>query len=119
MDVTPLVPAGRQVVESYGGHRFKIAGAVHDGSVLVFAALVSLGTGIILGLGPALRASRADVDLSLRGAAHPRPLVPRGRRPGPFAVLVVSEFALALVLLVGSGERLRTVADGAEPGDER
>ena len=82
-----------------------------DGSVLVFAALVSLGTGIVFGLGPALRASRADVDLSLKGGAHPRPLVPRGRRPGPFAVLVVSEFALALVLIVGASLLLETLGN--------
>jgi len=36
MDVTPLIPAGRQIVESYGDGRFRIAGHVHVGSVLVF-----------------------------------------------------------------------------------
>jgi uncharacterized protein len=36
MDITPLVPEGRQIIESYGSGRFRIAGQVHQGSVLVF-----------------------------------------------------------------------------------
>ena len=31
-----MVPAGRQLIESYGGGRFHVAGRVHEGSVLVF-----------------------------------------------------------------------------------
>jgi uncharacterized protein len=38
MDLTPLVPQGRQIVESYGEGRFRIAGTLHQGSVLVFPA---------------------------------------------------------------------------------
>jgi uncharacterized protein len=30
------VPAGRQIIQSYGDNRFRIAGTVHDGSVLTF-----------------------------------------------------------------------------------
>ena len=37
MDVTPLIPAGRQLVESYGDGRFRIGGRVFDGSVIVFS----------------------------------------------------------------------------------
>src|SRR4051812_35204775 len=36
MDLTPLVPQGRQIIESYGDGRFRVTGAVHQGSVLVF-----------------------------------------------------------------------------------
>jgi uncharacterized protein len=36
MDITPLVPEGRQIIESYGSGRFRIAGQIHQGSVLVF-----------------------------------------------------------------------------------
>jgi uncharacterized protein len=36
MDLTPLIPAGRQIVESYGHGRFRVTGAVHSGSVIVF-----------------------------------------------------------------------------------
>jgi uncharacterized protein len=36
MDITPQIPAGRQVIESYGEGRFRISGKAHDGSVIVF-----------------------------------------------------------------------------------
>lgn len=36
MDLTPLIPAGRQIVESYGGGRFRVTGVAYEGSVLVF-----------------------------------------------------------------------------------
>lgn len=35
MDVTPVVPAGRQLIQSYGGGGFTIAAVRHEGSVLV------------------------------------------------------------------------------------
>lgn len=36
MDITPLIPGGRQVVESYGEGRFRVSGVLHVGSLLVF-----------------------------------------------------------------------------------
>jgi uncharacterized protein len=36
MDLTPLIPGGRQIIESYGEGRFRIGGQVHAGAVLVF-----------------------------------------------------------------------------------
>ncbi|HVO03898.1 MAG TPA: Mth938-like domain-containing protein [Candidatus Cybelea sp.] len=36
MDLTPLVPQGRQIVESYGEGRFRVTGTLYQGSVLVF-----------------------------------------------------------------------------------
>ena len=35
VDVTPMVPAGRQMVEAYGGGGFKVSGAAYQGSLLV------------------------------------------------------------------------------------
>ncbi len=35
MDITPLTPAGSQVIDSYGAGMFRIAGLVYEGSVLV------------------------------------------------------------------------------------
>ena len=35
MDITPLVPQGSQVIHGYGPGMFRIADAVHNGSVLV------------------------------------------------------------------------------------
>jgi uncharacterized protein len=36
MELTPLVPAGRQVIERYGEVGFRVAGLIYRGSVLVF-----------------------------------------------------------------------------------
>jgi uncharacterized protein len=36
IDLTPLVPAGRQIIDSYGAGRFTVSGTVHEGSVIVF-----------------------------------------------------------------------------------
>jgi uncharacterized protein len=36
MEITPLVPVGRQLIETYGNGRFVIAGVAFEGSVLVF-----------------------------------------------------------------------------------
>ena len=35
MDVSPLTPAGRQMIEAYGDGGFRISGLAHRGSVLV------------------------------------------------------------------------------------
>lgn len=35
LDITPLVPAGRQVIESYGGGGFRVAGVLYTGSIIV------------------------------------------------------------------------------------
>jgi predicted permease len=77
-----------------------------DWRVLAFTLLVSVGTGIIFGLIPALQASRADLSTALKESS--------GRSGTGFrqnktrAVLVVAEVALALVLLVGSALLVRT-----------
>jgi len=36
LDITPRVPAGRQLIQGYGSGQFHIAGQSHEGSVLVF-----------------------------------------------------------------------------------
>jgi putative ABC transport system permease protein len=77
-----------------------------DWRVLGYTLLVSIGTGIVFGLIPALQASRVDLSTTLKESA--------GRSGTGFrqnkarSLLVVSEVALALVLLVGSGLLIRT-----------
>lgn len=36
MDVTPLVPTGAQIIQSYADGMFRISGVTHDGAVLVY-----------------------------------------------------------------------------------
>jgi predicted permease len=76
-----------------------------DGTVLAFALLASIVTGILFGLAPALRARGTDLQISLREAG--RGLVSGGGqrlRTG----LVVAEVALAVVLIVGAGLMTRS-----------
>jgi putative ABC transport system permease protein len=79
-----------------------------DLRVLAVTLGVSLLTGIAFGLAPALQASRSDLNVSLREGE-------RGSTAGAGRhrlrrVLMASELALALVLLVGAGLMIRTFA---------
>jgi predicted permease len=69
--------------------------------LLAFTAAISMLAALILGCVPAMRASRASVQLDPR-----RDLV-RGRGPGRF--LVVAQVALSVVLLVGAGIFVRSL----------
>ena len=78
-----------------------------DGRVMVFAALVSIVTGIVFGLAPALHASRTNLNdaLSMRTgglAARVGGVEMRG-------VFVVAQLALSIVLLIGAGLLTRTL----------
>jgi len=72
-----------------------------DWQAFAFTAAVSLATGLLFGLVPAIRAARPDLQEALkeggRGAASSR----RVRRMGN--LLVIGEVALAMLLLVGAG----------------
>ena len=76
-----------------------------DGRVIAFAALLSIVTGVVFGLAPALRASTPDLMSTLRQAGRGSGAAPSRRfRSG----LVVVEVAMALVLLVGAGLMIRS-----------
>jgi putative ABC transport system permease protein len=90
-----------------------------DWTVLAFTLALSLVTGVLFGLVPALHASRADLNSTLKEA---------GTRSGSGlrqnkarGLLVIGEMALAIVLLVGAGllirtfAALRSVAPGFDP----
>jgi putative ABC transport system permease protein len=75
-----------------------------DGSVMAFTFAVSILTGIIFGLAPALQASKADVQDALKDTARTMTGGRRWVRSG----LVVAEMALTLVLLIGAGLLIRS-----------
>lgn len=78
-----------------------------DSNVLAFMMLVSLLTGIGFGLAPALQASAPDLTGALKdGARGSSDGVHRNRMR---SVLMTSEFALAVVLLIGAGLMIRSV----------
>ena len=86
-----------------------------DRRVLLFALLLSLATGLVFGLWPALRASSASPIESLAGRG-PEP--PGRRRVATRDALVVAQVAGSLVLLVGAGLFLRSLANAKalDPG---
>jgi predicted permease len=75
-----------------------------DLTVVFFSALAGLGAAAVFGLGPAFRASRADVIQVLRASGRTAGLGGGLIRGG----VVVAEVALSFVLLVGSGLMIRS-----------
>lgn len=74
--------------------------------VLQFALLVSVLTGMFFGLAPALQCSRTDLVEALKNGGRGSGQSASGRRTR--SVLVVSEVALAVLLLAGSSLAIRT-----------
>jgi predicted permease len=91
-----------------------------DGRVVAFTFVISVLTGVVFGLVPALRASRVDLNDALKDGS-------RGSAAGGAIgrghhrvrdLLVVAEVAMSLVLLIGAGLLVRSYArvTGASPG---
>ncbi|MFL6209742.1 MAG: ADOP family duplicated permease [Pyrinomonadaceae bacterium] len=72
-----------------------------DAKVLVFTSAVSLLTGIVFGLAPALAATRVELNTLLKGNEGGTETRPRRRRLAKS--LVVLQVALSLTLLIGAG----------------
>jgi putative ABC transport system permease protein len=87
-----------------------------DGWVLAFTAAITLSTGMLFGLAPALQAARPDLSIALT----------EGGRSGSVGIgrqrfrrgLVVSQIALALVLVAAAGLLIQSFARmrGVDPG---
>jgi putative ABC transport system permease protein len=81
----------------------------------VYLAAISVGTGLLFGLAPALRLSRLDVNSTLKEGGRGSTGA-RGKHLS--RVLVVAEMALAVVLLAGAGLMIRSFVNiqQANPG---
>jgi predicted permease len=82
------------------------SGIAMDGNLLAFALAIAALTTILCGLIPALHASRTDLSLALKSTGS-RTGTDRGHTRSR-SCLVVTEVALAIVLLVGSALLIRT-----------
>jgi len=91
----------RFIPSDVGGGILTVSHPHVDGTVLLFVLAVSVLTGILFGLAPAIAASRSDLAEGLKEAA---PMASAGLRRGWLrGTLAVTEISLALVLLIGAG----------------
>ena len=90
-----------------------------DRWALLFTGVASLLVGVVFGLAPAWQAATADLHTGLKDTAGRA--TSSGRTGRLRNALVVGEIALSLVLLVGAGLLLRTVANlvRTDPGFDR
>jgi predicted permease len=79
-----------------------------DGAVLAFTVIITLITGVVFGVAPALHASGAGMGRALKDAT--RGSTEGRERTWVRNALVVSEIAFACVLLVGAGLLIRSLA---------
>ncbi len=85
-----------------------------DLRVLAFTTIVSLLTGILFGLAPALKVARANPQAALKNCGRGA----SGTHQRVMGTLVVAEMAIALVLLAGAGLMIRSLAQmwDVDPG---
>jgi uncharacterized protein len=121
MDLTPLVPVGRQVIERYGASGFRIAGVIWRGPVLVFPDLTVRWTGaaeagvseeslkpvvehggveiLLLGLGGRMSAVTRDLRAALRQAGIALEPMETGAACRTYNVLLSEDRRVAAALL--------------------
>ena len=78
-------------------------------SVLLFALIASIVSGVLFGLAPALQAGRLDLNHALKQEG--RVSTGSGERARTRRGLVITEFALSLVLMIAAGLLLRSFWD--------
>jgi predicted permease len=111
-----MVPAGAGTFAGFfGGEqagltRVALSTIRLDGTVLLFALGVTVVTALLFGLAPAVAASRAPLSEAMRqGTTVAAPAFSRLRRLTGRGVLVASEVALAVVLLVTAGLMIKSL----------
>ncbi len=78
-----------------------------DGTAMMFAALITLGTGILFGLFPALHSTRPDVVSTLKGQTGQ----PSGSRSAARfrTAVATAQIALSMTLLISAGLFIRSL----------
>jgi uncharacterized protein len=121
MELTPLVPADRQIIERYGENGFRIAGVIYRGSVLIFpdrtlswqvksaadvtpeslAPVIEHGGVriLLLGLGRSMQAMPTMLRNTLRAAGIVLEPMDTGAACRTFNVLVAEDRPVAAALL--------------------
>lgn len=85
LDITPAVPSGRQLIQSYGDGRFRISGEVAEGSVLIFTESfqnwsVTSSEHVSMDALSAVLANADDIDILLVGCGPTFAAIPKGLR---------------------------------------
>jgi uncharacterized protein len=121
MDLTPIIPAGRQVIERYGPSGFRVAGVIWRGPVLVFPEVTTAWTVadaaavtgesllpivqhggvqiLLLGLGRQMAAIRHEVRASLRQSGISVETMDTGAACRTFNVLLAEDRRVAAALI--------------------
>jgi predicted permease len=93
------VRAALERVSLPGGITGSVLGLTLDARLVVFAITLTVITGLLVGLVPAIQASRPDPSTALKGASSRRGSRPHFMR----SALVTAQVAVGLVLLIGTG----------------
>lgn len=96
----------------------RLQGTSLDWRVVAFAIVISFVTGILFGIAPALQLIRRDLAVALQEAAQRTQAGARHSRLRK--MLIVSEVALAMAVLIGAGLALRSflAVEAVDPGFE-
>jgi len=98
---------GLKAIVAFGPAEFGILGIGIDATVILFTLLITLVTGVVFGLAPAVQVSRTDIQGVLREGGQSGQADRSGARLR--SVLVAAEFAMALLVLTGAGLLVRTI----------
>ena len=106
------------LLSQYVGRRTLALNTHIDFRVLAFTAGVAILTGIVFGLAPALRGARVDLTPALKEGIGKRAAGAHSKRITAGNLLVVTQVALSVVVLVGAGLLVRTLQNlrNTDPG---